>query len=87
MLNLKEKSSSNNPKPKRSKTAKISNKKSPKALTLNQLAIEETKKLYQKYYEPPNPLFISQLKTDTINIYLSNFKFNDIVVINKILDK
>ena len=87
MLNLKEKSSSNKPKPKRSKTAKISNKKSPKVLTLNQLAIEETKKLYQKYYEPPNPLFISQLKTDTINIYLSNFKFNDIAVINKILDK
>ena len=35
----------------------------------------------------PNPLFISQLKTETLNIYLDNFKLNDISVINKILSK
>ena len=35
----------------------------------------------------PNPLFLSQLKTETINIYLSNYKLNDISVINKILSK
>ena len=84
---MKEKSSSNNEKPKRSKTAKNFYKKSAKVITENQLAVEETKKLYQKYYEAPNPLFLSQLKTDTINIYLSNYKFNDISVINKILNK
>ena len=84
---MKEKSSSNNEKPKRSKTAKNFYKKSVKVITENQLAVEETKKLYQKYYEAPNPLFLSQLKTDTINIYLSNYKFNDISVINKILNK
>jgi len=87
MLKLKEKSKLNNNKPKRSKTARNFYKRSTKAITENQLAIEETKKLYQKYYEPPNPLFMSQLKTDTINIYLSNYKFSDISVMNKILNK
>ena len=53
-------------KTKRSKTAKNFYKRKGKAITANQLAIEETKKLYQKYYEMPNPLFISQLKTETI---------------------
>ena len=85
MSNLKEKA--NNNKPKRSKTAKNPLKTTTKTITENQLAIEETKKLYQKYYEAPNQLFISQLKTDTMNIYLSNFKLNDISVINKILGK
>ena len=85
MSNLKEKP--NNNKSKRSKTAKNPLKTTTKAITENQLAIEETKKLYQKYYEAPNQLFISQLKTDTMNIYLSNFKLNDISVINKILGK
>lgn len=74
-------------KTKRSKTAKNFYKRKGKAITANQLAIEETKKLYQKYYEMPNPLFISQLKTETLNIYLDNYKLNDISVINKILSK
>jgi len=69
MSNLKEKA--NNNKPKRSKTAKNPLKTTTKAITENQLATEETKKLYQKYYEAPNQLFISQLKTDTMNIYFS----------------
>ncbi len=51
------------------------------------LAIEETKKLYQKYYSNPNPLFMNQLKSNRFNIYLTNFNFNDISVINKILAK
>ena len=85
MSNLKEKP--NNNKTKRSQTDKNPLKNTTKTITENQLAIEETKKLYQKYYEAPNQLFISQLKTDTMNIYLSNFKLNDISVINKILGK
>lgn len=70
----------------RSKTSSNFYRKGKK-LTENQLAIEDTKKYYQKYYENPNPLFISQLKTETLNAYLSNYKFNDIIVINKILNK
>ena len=51
------------------------------------LAIEDTKKYYQIYYSNPNPLFLSQLKTTTLNIFLSNYTLNDISVINKILRK
>jgi centrosomal protein CEP78 len=51
------------------------------------LAIEDTKKYYQIYYSNPNPLFISQLKTTTLNIFLTNYTINDISVINKILRK
>ena len=51
------------------------------------LAIEDTKKYYQIYYSNPNPLFISQLKTTTLNIFLTNYTLNDISVINKILRK
>ena len=87
MLNLKETSQKDNNQKQRSKTARNFYTKSSKVLKDNQLAVEETKKLYQKYYEMPNPLFISQLKTDSINIYLSNYKLNDVSVINKILSK
>ena len=87
MLNLKEKSQKDNNQKQRSKTARNFYTKSSKVLKDNQLAVEETKKLYQKYYETPNPLFISQLRTETLNVYLSNFKLNDISVINKILAK
>ena len=86
MLTKNFKSKNNKSKTERSKTTGNYYRKTKK-LTENQLAIEETKKLYQKYYENPNPLFISQLKTETINLYLSNFKYNDIIVINKILNK
>ena len=51
------------------------------------LAIEDTKKYYQIYYSNPNSLFISQLKTTTLNIFLTNYTINDISVINKILRK
>ena len=86
-MNTEENKKQNKSSKKRSKTARNFYKKSSKALSDHQLAVEETKKLYQKYYEIPNPLFISQLKTETLNIYLSNFKLNDISVINKILSK
>ena len=52
-----------------------------------QLAIEDAKKYYQIYYANPNPLFINQLRTQTINILLSNYSLNDILVIKKILQK
>ena len=86
MLKSNENNKNRNNKTKRSKTATNFYKKS-KAITENQLAVEETKKLYQKYYETPNPLFISQLKTETLNVYLSNYKLNDISVMNRILSK
>ena len=50
-------------------------------------AVEEVKKLYQKYYASPNSLLMSQIKTSKLNIYLNNYNFNDISVINKILSK
>ena len=50
-------------------------------------AVEEVKKLYQKYYASPNPLLMSQIKTTKLNFFLNNFNFNDICVINKILNK
>ena len=70
----------------RSKTSDTFYRKTKK-LTENQMAIEDTKKLYQKYYENPNPLFLSQLKTQSINIFLDNYKFNDITVMTRILNK
>jgi hypothetical protein len=70
----------------RSKTSTNFYKKN-KRITENQLAIEDTKKLYQKYYESPSTTLLSQLKTETLNIFLDNFKFNDIVVITRILNK
>ena len=51
------------------------------------LAIEDTKKFYQIYVASPNPLLLSQLKTESLNIFLSNYNFNDISVINRILKK
>ena len=86
-MNTVENKKQNKSPQKRSKTARNFYQKSTKTLTDNLLAVEETKKLYQKYYETPNPLFISQLRTETLNVYLSNFKLNDISVINKILAK
>ena len=83
--------SSNNSKKYNSKTARSKTSsnfyRKNKKITENQLAIEETKKLYQKYYESPNSMLLSQLKTETINIFLDNYKFNDITVITKLLNK
>ena len=51
------------------------------------LAIEYAKKCYTIYNTNPNSLFISQLKTKSLNIILSNYNLNDISVMNKILKK
>lgn len=77
------------------KLRKINNNKSVRSKTLvnvsnnkeNKLAIEEAKKYYQKYYSIPNSALISQLKTKTLNIFLSNYNYNDISVIYGILKK
>ena len=77
------------------KLRKINNNKSVRSKTLvnvsnnkeNKLAIEEAKKYCQKYYSIPNSTLISQLKTKTLNIFLSNFNYNDISVIYAILKK
>ena len=83
--------SSKNSKKLNSKTARSKTSsnfyRNNKKLTENQLAIEDTKKLYQKYYENPSPQFLSQLKTETLNIFLDNYKFNDITVISRILNQ
>ena len=70
----------------RSKTSTNFYRKNKK-ITENQLAIEETKKLYQKYYASPSTMLLSQLKTETINLYLDIYKFNDITVICRLLNK
>lgn len=70
----------------RSKTIS-SMKISSKKLTENQLALEDTKKYYQKFYESPNTVLISQIKSEKLNIFLSNYKFNDINILNRILSK
>ena len=51
------------------------------------LAIEDTKKFYETYVASPNPLLLSQLKTEILNIFLSCYNFNDISVMNRILKK
>ena len=53
----------------------------------NDLAIEDTGKYYQKYYEAPNSLFTSQLKTTSIKIFLNSYKLNDILVMSRIFSK
>ena len=86
MLTSSKNSKKLNSKTARSKTSSNFYRKNKK-LTENQLAIEDTKKLYQKYYENPSPQFLSQLKTETLNIFLDNYKFNDITVISRILNQ
>ena len=54
---------------------------------LIQLSIENAKKFYTIYNTNPNSLFISQIKTKSLNIILANYNFNDISVMNKILKK
>ena len=44
-------------------------------------------KNYIKNNENPKSCFLSQLKAETMNIFLDNYNFNDISVINKILSK
>lgn len=58
-----------------------------KKIKENELALEDTSKYYQKYYEAPNSLFTSQLKTNSIKIFLNSYKLNDILVMCRIFSK
>ena len=58
-----------------------------KQIKESELAIEDTGKYYQKYYEAPNSLFTSQLKTTSIKIFLNSYKYNDILVMARIFSK
>ena len=81
---IKLRKKNNNKKPLRSKSITLTNiNKNKERIS----AIEDTKKYYQVYYSNPNPIFLSQLKTETLNIFLSYYNLNDISVINKILKK
>ena len=54
---------------------------------VNDLAIEECKKLYSKNCAKLNPYVINQLKKDKLNIYLNNLKTKDLTIISKLLSK
>ena len=55
--------------------------------SINDLAIEECKKLYSKNCAKLNPYVINQLKKDKLNIYLNNLKTKDLTIISKLLTK
>ena len=55
--------------------------------SINDLAIEECKKLYSKNCCKLNQYVINQLKRDKLNIYLNNLKSKDLTIISKILSK
>ena len=54
---------------------------------INDLAIEECKKLYAKNCAKINQYVINQLKKDKLNIYLNNLKTKDLKIISKLLAK
>ena len=54
---------------------------------INDIAIEECKKLYSKNCTKVNPYVINQLKKDKLNIYLNNLKTKDLTIISKLLSK
>ena len=58
-----------------------------KKIKENDMALEDTGKYYQKYYEAPNSLFTSQLKTTSIKIFLNSYKLNDVLVMARIFSK
>ena len=75
---------------KNNKTSKSVRNKNLTKLNNNKeihLAIEDAIKYYQIYYSNPNSIFLSQLKGNILNIYLSHYNLNDISVIVKILKK
>ena len=55
--------------------------------TINDLAIEECKKLYSKNCAKLNQYVINQLKRDKLNIYLNSLKPKDLTIISKLLTK
>ena len=54
---------------------------------INDLAIEECKKLYSKNCAKINQYVINQLKKDKLNIYLNNLQTKDLTIICKLLTK
>ena len=54
---------------------------------INDLAIEECKKLYSKNCVKLNQYVINQLKRDKLNIYLNSLKPKDLTIISKLLTK
>ena len=70
------------------KESEIANSKSSviKPKNCNYMAIDQAyRKICIKTYTNPNLLFLTALKSEHINIYLDNFSFKEIVVINKII--
>ena len=63
------------------------NKMAKNKKNINDIAIEECKKLYSKNCIKANPYVINQLKKDKLNIYLNNLKTKDLAIINKLLTK
>jgi len=51
------------------------------------LAIEECKRLYQKYYSYPSSSLLNQLNDKIIKLFLENLSLKDITVINELLSK
>ena len=75
-------------------TARIYNNKSkskPKKniqkKDVNLSSYEYCKKLYQKNYANPNPVILSQIKEENLNIILNNLSSNDALIISEILKK
>lgn len=58
-----------------------------KQKTANAQAIEEYSKLCMKTYLTPNPSFVSILKTDFLELYVSSYNLKEINCINKIIGK
>ena len=54
---------------------------------INDLAVEDCKKLYSKNCAKLNPYVINQLKKEKLNIYLNNLKTKDLTIISKLLSK
>lgn len=51
------------------------------------LAIEDTKKLYNKLFANPNNLIINQLKGDNLKIFINVFQPKDIQILSAIISK
>ena len=51
------------------------------------MAIEDCKRLYQKYYSYPSSSLLNQLNENNLKLYLERLTFKDISVISKLLSK
>ena len=63
------------------------NKYAKNKKNINDIAIEDCKKLYSKNCAKINQYLINQLKRDKLNIYLNKLKAKDLTIISKILSK